>query len=74
MTEIETCLNCKKPFCDNCLDGIVNARVNRIPQVLDCIERGMRVCEMARELGIDKSTVRYWLKKAGVNVGQKVER
>lgn len=75
MTEIETCLNCKRPFCDDCI-GTKNknsSRGNRIVQVAELIDRGMSIREMSKELGLDRSTIRYWVKKLEANLGKNVE-
>ena len=76
MTEIETCLNCKKPFCDDCIGsrGKNPERANRIEKVSEYIDRGMSIREMAKEMGLDRATVRYWIKKVEAHIGKNVER
>ena len=75
MSEIEICLSCQKAECDNCMDGASEARVPRAVrrmQVTELISRGFDAAQIAKELNIDRSTARYWLKKLRCANGQDV--
>lgn len=82
MSEIEICLSCQKAECDNCMGGTkINAapapkvpRAVRRKQVTELISRGCSSTQIARELQMDPSTARYWLKKLRCVNGQDVKK
>lgn len=68
MTEIEKCLNCEKPECTNCLGPYIpekrKLRKEKWFQIVSQCEEGKKTIRgLSRELGVDRSTVQYWLKK-----------
>lgn len=81
VTEIEICLSCEKAECDNCMSGKAVQEVTtetRVPravrrqQVARLISLGFSSSQIAKELNIDRSTARYWLKKMRCTNGQDV--
>lgn len=83
MSEIEICLSCQKEECDNCMSGkgvpkkvptTKTPRAVRRQQVAELVARGLSSTQLAKELNIDSSTARYWLKKLRCVNGQDVKK
>lgn len=69
MTEIEQCLNCKRPECNNCLGDITGGNRTYTPEIkAEAAQRyrsGQSIQKIAQDTRIPKDTIRYWIKKAG---------
>ena len=68
MNEIDKCLSCEKPECDNCLGPYTPIKRKFDKEqwfqiVKPCVVGELTIGEVAREIGVDRSALKYWVKK-----------